>query len=131
MAVDWTDDEHRAVEAGIRRYGIRSGMCAALARLVHRVATSGGRDTRGVQLRPKATTAVRFLLPRRPQIPTWGAHTYVETSEHAVDAVTGPGGYAASSYVEDHWHWDDRHYEQVEVDVQTVDPGIQDIGDES
>ena len=104
-------------------------MCAALARIVHRVAKAGARDARGVQLRCKK--AVRFLVPRKPEIPCWGAHTYVETREYAVDVVTGPDGYKAASYVNDHWHWNDRFYEQVEIDVATVDPGIEDIGDES
>lgn len=128
MAVEWNDEEYRKVAAGIEKYGIHSGMCAALARVVHRVATAGDRDARGIQLRCKK--AVRFLLPRKPHIPYWGAHTYVETQEHAVDAVTGPGGYKAESYVNDHWHWNDRDYEQVTIDVTTVDPGIEDIGDE-
>lgn len=129
MPVDWTDEERREIEESIQKYHIRSGMCAALARVVHRVATGGARDARGVQLRCKK--AVRYLVPKKPHVPCWGAHTYVETRAHAVDAVTGPHGYEAASYVGDHWHWDDRFYEQVEIDVTTVDPGIEDIGDES
>lgn len=129
MAVDWTDQEYREVADGIEKYGIHSGMCAALARAVHRIATTGARDARGLQLRCKKP--VRYLVPKKPHVPYWGAHTYVETREHAVDAVTGPGGYQAASYVNDHWHWNDRFYEQVEIDVTTVDPGIEDIGEES
>ena len=86
------------------------------------------RDARGLQIRCKKTVAARFLVPKKPHIPYWGAHTYVETLEHAVDAVTGPDGYEAASYVNDHWHWNDRLYEKVEIDVATVDPGIEDIG---
>ena len=129
MGVDWTEKEHREIAEGIKKYDISSGKCAALARIVHRVAKAGARDARGVQLRCKK--AVRFLVPRKPEIPCWGAHTYVETREYAVDVVTGPDGYKAASYVNDHWHWNDRFYEQVEIDVATVDPGIEDIGDES
>ena len=129
MSVDWTGKERGEVTDGIKTYGIRSGMCAALARVVHRVATAGARDARGMQLRCKG--AARYLLPRKPNIPHWGAHTYVETVEHAVDAVTGPDGYEAKSYVDDHWHWNDRVYERVEVDVATIDPGIEALGDES
>jgi hypothetical protein len=47
-----------------------------------------------------------------------------------VDAVTGPEGYAAASYMENHWHWSETFHVQ-EVDVATVDPGIEDIEDES
>ncbi len=128
MAVDWSEAEHRAVANGIQKFGIHSGMCAALARVVYAIAVEGKRDARGVQL--KCKKPVRYLLPKKPHVPRWGAHTYVETQEHAVDAVTGPDGYQAASYVNDYWHWDDKSYEQVEVDVATVDPGIEDIGDE-
>jgi hypothetical protein len=129
VGVEWTESERREIADGIRKYDIRSGMCAALARIVHRVAKTGARDARGLQLRCKK--AVRFLVPRKPHIPHWGSHTYVETGEHAVDAVTGPEGYEAASYVNDHWHWNEKFYEQIEVDVAAVDPGIEDSGDGS
>ncbi|MEZ4298914.1 MAG: hypothetical protein R3B70_28450 [Polyangiaceae bacterium] len=129
MAVNWTDAEYREVAAGIEKYGIHTGMCAALARVVHRIAITGDPGARGVQLRCKKP--VRYLVPKKPHVPYWGAHTYVETREHAVDSVTGPNGYQAASYVDDHWYWNDRLYEQVEIDVTTVDPGIEDIGDDS
>jgi hypothetical protein len=129
VGVDWTESERREIADGIRKYDIRSGMCAALARVVHRVAKTGARETRGLQLRCRK--AVRFLVPKKPHIPHWGSHTYVETGEHAVDAVTGPDGYEAASYVNDHWHWNEKFYEQVEVDVAAVDPGIEEIGDGS
>lgn len=128
MTVNWSDSEYREIKESIKKYDVRSGMCAALARVVHRVATTGARDARGVQLRCKKP--VRYLVPKKPHIPYWGAHTYVETQEHAVDAVTGPDGYKAISYVGDHWHWSESFYERVEIDVATVDPGIEDIGDE-
>lgn len=129
MTVEWLENDYREVADGMQKYHVRSGMCAALARIVHRVAITATQDARGMQLRCKK--AVRYLVPKKPHIPYWNAHTYVETQEHVVDAVTGPDGYKATSYVNDHWHWDDQSYERVEIDVATVDPGIEDIRDES
>lgn len=56
---------------------------------------------------------------------------YVETREHAIDVVTGSDGYSpASTYVQDHWNFAD--VMRIEkVDPAMVDPGIQDIEDES
>lgn len=58
-------------------------------------------------------------------MPYWFSHTLVETRNHDVDALTGPEGHAAEAYLERYWHF----HEQLdvrEVDVETIDPGIED-----
>jgi hypothetical protein len=95
MAVDWSEQERAIVEKGIEDHDMGSGRCAALARIVYRVAKPRDPGARAVHVRPAA--GARWLVPRRredgPPIPVWYAHTYVETERHAVDAVTKADGY--------------------------------------
>jgi hypothetical protein len=129
VAIDWTDEEREKVENGIAKHGIRTGRCAALARIVHPVAQQNDPKACAIRLRPpKGAT---WLVPKASRIPYWKAHVYVETRGHAVDAVTGSDGYSpASAYVQDHWDFAELMRIE-EVDPATVDPGIQDVEDES
>lgn len=129
MAIDWTDDEREKVEDGIARHGLQTGRCAALARVVHAVAQQRDSKARAIRMRPpKGAT---WLVPKTPHIPYWELHVYVETREHAVDAVTGPDGYSpASAYARTHWAFAEL-MRIDEVDPATVDPGIQYVDDES
>lgn len=124
MAITWDDEAHGLITQAIEHHGLRSGRCAAVARVVHRVATPRDPETRALQMKPPR--GARWLIPRDPRIPQWSSHTYVETMAHAVDAVTGPEGHPAASYRESHWHWSET-FEVQEVDVMTVDPGIQGV----
>jgi hypothetical protein len=129
VAIDWKDEEREKVEIGITKHGLQTGRCAALARIVHPVAQQSDPEACAVRmLPPKGAT---WLVPKTPRIPVWCGHVYVETRGHAVDAVTGSDGYSPSStYVKD--HWDFAELMRVEaVDPATVDPGIQDVDDES
>lgn len=129
MAIDWTDEEREKVEGGIAKHGIQTGRCAALARVVYPVAQQ--RDPKARALRMRPPKGATWLVPKASRIPHWKAHVYVETREHAVDAVTRSDGYSpASTYVKD--HWDFAEVMRVEeVDPATVDPGIQYVDDES
>ncbi|MRG96490.1 hypothetical protein [Polyangium spumosum] len=129
MAIDWTDEERKKVEAGIAKHGLRTGRCAALARIVHPVAQQ--KDPKACAIRMRPPKGATWLVPKASSIPSWKGHVYVETREHAVDAVTGSKGYSPSStYVND--HWDFAEWMRIdEVDPATVDPGIQDVDDES
>jgi hypothetical protein len=128
MAVKWTDDEHHKVAKAIADHGLKSKRCAAVARVVYGVAKPKDEKTRGIQM--QAPPGARFMIPKEPRIPQWNSHTYVETQEHAVDAVTGPHGHAAATYREDRWKWSETFLVR-EVDVTTVDPGIEDVEDET
>ena len=105
---------------GMDRFDVRSGRCQALARIVFRVAA--GRDApMGRQVYPRGGW---WVVPRIPNPPQWATHTFVETREHSVDAMTGPAGHAAERYLPDYW----QHHEYLairDVDVTSVDPGIQ------
>lgn len=72
------------------------------------------------------------MVPKLPTIPSdWVHHVYVETRDHAVDAITGASGHSpASDYVESHWEYAELMRSE-EVDPATVDPRIQDVEDES
>lgn len=125
MTIDWTNEERTLVQNGIAKHGLETGRCAALARVIHPVALRKDPKTRAIQLRPpKGAT---WLIPKSSDIPHWKAHVYVDTCEHAVDAVTGSDGYAPSNtYVETHWEF--AEFLRIEhVDPATVDPGIQDV----
>jgi hypothetical protein len=48
----------------------------------------------------------------------------VETQGHDVDAITGPDGYPADRYLEQHWEFHAVLRVQA-VDLEAIDPGIQ------
>lgn len=129
VAIAWTDDERETVAAGIARHGVTTGRCAALARVVYAVAQQKDPNARTVRMRPPK--GAPWLVPKTSRIPYWNAHVYVETREHAVDAVTGSDGYSpASAYVRDHWEFA-AFLRIEEVDPATIDPSIQQLDDES
>jgi hypothetical protein len=128
MAVDWTEQERTAIENGIAEHGIDTGRCAALARIVYRIAKPRDPDARALHVRPAA--GARWLVPKEPRVPYWGSHTYVETEEHAVDAVAGADGHhPADRYLQDYWEFS-ATLRVSEVDPATIDPGIQDADGE-
>jgi len=49
---------------------------------------------------------------------------YVETNDHAVDAVTGSAGFEALTYREHFWDYAETQRVR-EIDPEDVDPGIQ------
>jgi len=123
VAIPWKKAQFRAVDEGMKKHPLKSGRCAALARIVHRVAITTDPSTHGIQLRPRG--AARFLVPKYPHVPTWYSHTLVTTHQHNIDAITGASGHAASEYLEHYWN----HHHDIsvqQVDVATVDPGIED-----
>lgn len=129
MAIDWTEEERRVVEAGIAEHGANTSRCAALARIVHPVARQ--RDPRARAIRMLPPKGATWLVPRTDRVPFWRSHVYVETREHAVDAVTGADGhFPASGYVATHWEFA-ALMRIAEVDPAMVDPGLQRADDES
>jgi hypothetical protein len=122
VAIPWDADDRSAIEAGIARYPADSGHCAALARVVHRVALPRDERTRGLSIRPAG--AARFLAVRKPLRKQWAAHVLVETQEHRVDALTGADGCPASDYLAEHF-WFPERLAVHEVDVSTIDTWIQ------
>ena len=130
MGVDWTHEERTTVERGIAAHGIETGRCASLARIVYAVAKPRDHRARGVQILLTQSGTV-WLVPKRGNgIPTWGAHTYVETQAHAVDAITGVGGHPAETFLADHWEFS-ATMRKTEVDPATIDPGIQHLDEDS
>ncbi|MBK9260656.1 MAG: hypothetical protein IPM54_12645 [Polyangiaceae bacterium] len=123
MAIPWTKDERNDVEQGIAKHPIESGRCAALARVIYKIAKPGDPDTYGVQLRPQR--GARYLVPIEPNVPYWHSHTLVATHDHNVDAVTGADGYHAKEYLERYWHFHQMLTVEM-VDVETIDVGIED-----
>lgn len=123
VGIDWTEEEREAVEQGLRTHPMASGRCTALARIVYAVAKPRDPGARGIHLKPRE--AARWLVPKKSGVPYWHTHTFVETQEHSVDAVTGQDGYPARTYVADHWHFHES-LDAREIDVATIDPGIQD-----
>jgi len=64
-------------------------------------------------------------VPKHPHVPIWYSHTLVTTREHNIDAITGVDGYDANGYLEQYWEYHEALIVQS-VDVDTVDPGIED-----
>ena len=127
MGVEWSDEERRQVEEAIQRFPVSSGMCAALARVVSKVGLIRDTQTRGRHVSPARHTAARFVVPKLPHPPLWASHTFVETHAHSVDALTGADGCVAGDYLTSFWEYPDA-LEVRTVDVDTVDPGIQEDG---
>lgn len=126
MAIDWRGNERDRVDDGIRRHPVASGRCAALARVVFAVGRERDETTRGRQIRPQKRSAARFVVPKVHQPPRWYSHTLVETHGHAIDAITGTDGCSAEIYLATHWEYCEQ-LEVHDVDVDTIDPGIQDV----
>lgn len=127
MSLDWTKEERLTLERGIADHGIHTGRCAAFARIAHAVARPRDEGARGIQIRP--APGARFLVPKVSRIPYWGSHTYVETRAHAVDAITGPDGYAAEKFLLDHWEYSSS-IRKIEANPAMIDQGIQYLDDE-
>lgn len=126
VAIPWKKTQRRAVEDGLKKHPISSGRCAALARIIQRVAVATDPDTHGIQLCPRG--AARYLVPKHPHVPLWRSHTLVTTHQHNIDAITGAPGHAAREYLEYYWEY----HEVIDVqrvDVNVIDPGIE--GDDS
>ena len=122
MAVDWEPEERAAIERGIVQHPVTSNRCAALARIVYRIAQPRDGQTRGIQIHPK--TPARWILPKRPLPRLWGTHTLIETQEHRVDALTGADGCASERYLEEHYRYP-QALAAHDVDVFSVDPWIE------
>lgn len=129
MSIKWTRGERKVIDAGIATHGIQSKRCAALARIVHRVALKKDPNASAVRMRPPK--GAMWLEPKAFGIPYWNEHVYVDTRGHAVDAITGACGYEPSkTYVLE--HWEDAELMRIEtVDPATIDPGIQDADKET
>lgn len=122
MAIDWTADERPRVETAVAAHPVKSGRCAALARVVFAVGCERDAETVGRHVRPRG--AARFVVPKHPDARLWWSHTFVETHGHAVDALTGAGGHPADAYRAEFWEFPET-LSWSEVDVSTIDPGIQ------
>jgi hypothetical protein len=122
VAVDWTETERAAIDDGLTRFPVTSGKCAALARIVHGEGAKRDNSTKGRQITP--ANAARFVVPKHSSAPRWFSHTFVETHRHSVDALTGINGCPVDAYLATHWSYIEC-LRVVDVDVATVDPGIQ------
>jgi hypothetical protein len=127
MGVSWTEKERTEVERGIAEHGIDSKRCAVLARIIYAVAKPKDPLAHGVHIHP--APGARWLVPKVSMVPYWGSHTYVETRDHAVDAITGSKGYLAAAFLNDHWEFS-ATIRKTEVDPATIDRGLQHVDEE-
>lgn len=124
MTIEWAGDDRAKLEAGMGQHPASSGRCAALARIVYRVALPHDQRTQGCQVRPKG--AARFVVPKFPHAPYWASHTFIDTRAHAVDALTGVEGCLSETYLQEFWQHPD-YLTVHDVDVHSVDVGIENI----
>jgi hypothetical protein len=122
VTLEWTPEERTQVEAGIARYPAESGRCAALARIIYRLALPKDKQTRGIQL--SGAHQARWLILKRDRPRQWKTHTLVETARHDADALTGPDGCPTEQYLERHFQFPEAIAVR-DVDVFTVDPWIE------
>jgi hypothetical protein len=121
MAVEWTPEERAKVEAGIAKYPATGNGCAALARIIYRLARPRDERARGIQL--NAPNGAPWLILRRDRPRQWASHTLVETQKHNVDALTGADGCASDRYLAEHFLFPEAIQVQ-EVDVFSVDAWV-------
>ena len=114
------------MDEAIKKHPIHSGRCAALARVVVAVGRDRDENARGRQIKPHS--AARFVVPKGPLQPKWHSHTFGEAHQHAVDALTGTEGCSSEDYLRQHWEYPE-YLEVRDVDVESIDPGIQDEQD--
>lgn len=122
VSIDWTPEERAKVEEGIARYPAESKRCAALARIIYRLALPKDEQTQGLQL--YAMPPARYLELKRDSPRVWDSHTLVETTGHRADALTGADGCASEEYLEQHFEYH-RQIHSRKIDVFTVDPWIE------
>ncbi|MCA2977692.1 MAG: hypothetical protein INH41_02375 [Myxococcaceae bacterium] len=122
MSLDWKPTSASEIQRGIDTYPLESGKCAALARLVDRVAESESRARQGVLVVPKSPA--RFLIHRSGARLGWYHHVFTEVQEHAVDALTGAAGHPRHSYLSAFFSFDSE-LEMSAVNVLSVDPDIE------
>ena len=123
VPIGWSPEERAEVEAGIVRYPAESPHCAALARIIHRLAMPKDERTRGIQL-SQSGDGNPWLVLKRGHPRRWWTHTLVETVGHDADALTGADGCPSQQYLERHFQFHEGIVVR-EIDVLTVDTWIE------
>jgi len=122
MAIGWDKRQREIVSDAFRRFPWTENRCAAAARAIFPVAVEVDARSRGLLL--NAPHGARFIISKPPKKRYFDHHVLIEAQQHRVDAFTGEDGHDAASYVDT--FWDFGHTLAVtEVDVQGVDPGIE------
>ena len=68
---------------------------------------------------------VTFLVTSNSFVAPAKAMAEDAVNQHSVDALTGADGCSAPAYLDTHWEYAD-HLEVHDVDVDAIDPGIED-----
>ena len=67
-----------------------------------------------------------YMLTKHPAVHVWHSHTLVRTRAHHVDALTGVAGCEQEKYLDAYFSYPEA-LAVVDVDVSTVDPGVQHV----
>jgi hypothetical protein len=126
MTLTWTPENLQKLQTAMAQYPASSGQCTALARQVYRVACEEDpQKPQGVHLKPKGSA--RYIVALAGRGIYWASHTLIETRQHALDALTGPPGFPAGAYLGAHFENPDHIQTLHGVDLDAIDPGIQDL----
>jgi hypothetical protein len=100
MAIAWTPDQRRRVEALLARHQFDTGRCETAARGILPVGRERDPNAQIWRLEP---TEGRYVVPRVKLDFPWYYHFTVETEAHFVDALTGVDGTLRASYLDEYW----------------------------
>lgn len=124
MPLHWTPEQQQDLQEAMASYPATSGHCSALARRAFAIAhQADASTTRGVQLTPRG--GARYLVARQGGGIYWYSHTLVETRDHDLDALTGPPGHDANTYLDHYFESVDLIEVRTDVDLTSIDPGLQ------
>ncbi|QRN98018.1 hypothetical protein JRI60_02790 [Archangium violaceum] len=105
MAIPWSSEQRRAVDAVLQRHPRDSGRCDEAAQAILPIAKQCDGNARILRIRPKGRA--RFVEPKlKPTMP-WYEHHTTEVAVHCVDSLTGPDGTNVNAYLDTHWEHTD------------------------
>lgn len=103
MPVTWRDEQRTKVEQCLERHPPDSGMCLEAAREILPVAVQLDGGATAWKLVPRRG---RLVVPKTVRLARpWWHHFTVSVQAHYVDALTGPDGTIATTYLEEHWQF--------------------------
>lgn len=136
MAITWRPArKQQCVKDVLAAHPANKNRCLDAAGYIHPLAHHQDSGARFWLLRPHPECGPALMieegsiriLPSIPHPPRWVYHVCVETQEHCVCALTGPGGEPKGSYLSEHFQDADAilphaiaRYEDLEVRVSAI-----------
>lgn len=98
MTINWSELQRGSVDEILKRHHVHSGQCNRAAIAILPIAREVDPEAETYSIRPRDKR--RNMAPKVSlRGSRWWVHFTVRVTEHCVDALTGPDGTAAASYL--------------------------------